>query len=182
MEELSQLMDADVPMRTHWLLCTTIKYWGLMRTFPHPSWYFLRPHIPSAAWNDLAFTFRMSLWSISQRKFLSVALYNIPLNHPTLFCHQPNFPSSPHPSSCPVPLTVPRRRTTNNNAFWLSNRWYSCWIQHTITAPFKQYSQLQLWIDSSHACLLSLCMPEFCSDPLVCTQETAATMRTQFTD
>ena len=69
-----------------------------------------------------------------------------------------------------------------HNAFWLIIRCHICKIQHTFTALFKQYSQLQLWIDFSHTCLLLFCMPEFCSDPLVCTQKTAATMHTQFAD
>ena len=50
MEERNQLTDADGLARAHWPQCTAIKYWGLTRTFPHPSWYFLRSHTPSAAW------------------------------------------------------------------------------------------------------------------------------------
>ena len=175
-------MEADDAARAHWLQCIVIKYWGLTRTFPHPSWYFLRPHTPSPAWNHLAFTFRMSLWSISQLKFLSTAL---PTYHSIIQLSSAAsqiFHSARIQTPAQSHWTVPRRRTANNNAFWLSNRCYSCWIQHTVTASFKQYSQLQLWIDFSHVHLLSLCMPEFCSDPLVCTQKTAAIMRTQFTD
>ena len=28
-----QLTEANDPMRAHWLQCTTIKYWGLTRTY-----------------------------------------------------------------------------------------------------------------------------------------------------
>ena len=56
-----------------------------------------------------------------------------------------------HPADIQNPAqsywTVPRRRTANNNVCWLINRCHRCWFQHTIIAPLKQYSQLQLWID-----------------------------------